>query len=469
MARSRPVPAPVRFGTSGFRGVLGEGFTFDRAAALVEAVAADLPPRSRVVLTHDTRFLADRVAQDAAEILAAAGHRPVLGDRPTPTPAGCLAVRTRRAALGVLVTASHNPPEYLGIKLVGPEGGAVPRRMTDRIERHVARRWPRRREPARAGAPRSVDLVSPYLRHLGRHVPLESARGLVVAYDSLYGAGGGVLDRWLEDRGVRVAGLGFAPDPGLGGRSPDPSEVRLGDLSAEVRRRRARLGVATDGDADRFALVDERGARLPESDALALLIDHLARRGRIRRGVALSMATGSLPEQVARAHGLSVSRGPMGFSALTRELLAGRADVAGEESGGFAWAPVCVDKDGMLASALAVECAAEGPSLRERVAALHRLHGAAAWGRTAVPAEGGTGALAALAREVPARAHGQRVVAVREDDGLLCHLADGGFVMWRASGTEPLIRIYAEAPAPAALERRLAWARRRLGVRGRPS
>ena len=460
---------PVRFGTSGFRGVLGEDFTFERARALVAELAGQVKRRKgsqRVVVAYDTRFLADRFAEHAAEVLHAAGLSPWLAAHPTPTPAACYAVRRRRAAAGVILTASHNPPAYQGLKVVGPDGSAAPRAWTDALERGTARRLAAGREPGRKPWAQRVDLCTPYRQHLSRLVPplVGSGVGLRMVYDPLHGAGAQVMQRWLTDTGCTVTALHEDPDPLFGGGPPDPSAARLTQLGAEVRRRRARFGLASDGDADRFAVVDGRGRRVPESDALALLIDHLAREGRLRAGVALSVATGSLPERVAESYGLPVRRVGLGFKVLSAELAAGRADAAGEESGGFAWAPGSLDKDGLLAGALLVErLGGDRRPVAEQVRALQQLHGAAACGRHAVAATPARLArLAALEAAPPRRFDDGAVRGVWDEDGLHCRLEDGGFVMWRASGTEPVIRVYAEARSRAGLARRLRRAVARL-------
>ncbi len=465
-------PEPVRFGTSGFRGALGESFTFERAAALVRAVADTLGASAdrQIVVAHDTRFLGDRFAADAAEILAGAGFRPRVGRGPTPTPAACFAVRKRRAAAGLLFTASHNRAVDQGLKVVGPDGGAASRSFTDRVERRVAQLLTRGGEPPRRAHRARVDLVEPYRAHLSRHVRPDpaGARRLSVVFDALHGTGAGVVDSWLREAGCEVETLHAELDPTFGGEAPDPTAARLLPLGRRVRARGADFGVATDGDADRIAFVDGRGRRLSESDAVALLIDHLARTGRASRGVALSIATGGLPERVARSYGLPVTRSPIGFKPLSEELIAGRADVAGEESGGFAFEPVSRDKDGILAAALCAERLAQGGgSLAGQVRALHRAHGSSAAGRRAVPAtEAKLEALRRLARRLPRRLFGRQVLEVRSDDGLHVRLDDGGFVMWRASGTESVLRVYAEAPTRAALERRLQQAQRLLAGGG---
>jgi len=254
------------------------------------------------------------------------------------------------------------------------------------------------------------------------------------------------------------------PDPLFGGRGPDPVVARLAPLAGAVARGRGlRLGLANDGDADRYAAIDASGRVLSASQAVALLVDHLARQGRIRRGVAISVATGSLVERVAHGHGLRVARHPVGFRWLTAALLRGEADCAGEESGGFAWAAHGVDKDGILAGALLAEIVAStGAPLGERLTTLERRYGASHCGRTQVADRPACQhRLTRLRRDPPTRVDGAQVDAVDLRDGLRLALSDG-FLMLRASGTEPLVRIYAEAPTASTLRARLALGARWL-------
>jgi phosphomannomutase len=273
--------------------------------------------------------------------------------------------------------------------------------------------------------------------------------------------GAGIVDRLLRRLGAQVEMRRGAPDPRFGGGPPDPVPARLRGLARGVREGGFALGIASDGDADRFALVDARGRLLSETEALALLVDHLGATRKRLRGVALSLATGTLAERAARARGLAVERVGLGFSPLSAALRERRADVAGEESGGFAWRPMGHDKDGILAAALAVEAAAREP-LHERLARLERAHGRSACGRIAVPASPrARDALLRLGESPPARVAGARVAAAERGDGIRVRFADG-FLYWRASGTEPVIRVYAEAGSRAALARRLAAGAARL-------
>jgi len=455
---------PIRFGTSGWRGVIGDEFTLPRALAVARALACWVhesghPPR--VLVAHDARLGGERLAREAAAVLASEGLQVGRAVGVTPTPVLARAVARRHCGAGLVFTASHNPPAHHGLKVVGPSGGALEPGATRRLERLAVRSFGTGGPgPGRGGLVRKVDLVPEYLEALGRRVRAQAfASGRVrVFYDAMHGAGAGVLDRWLCEAGARVLGQRLAPDPLFGGGSPDPVPARLASLASAVGRGRGlRLGLANDGDADRYAAVDASGRVLSATQTLALLVDHLAREGRIRRGVAISVATGSLVERVARGHGLAVRRYPVGFKWLTAALLRGDADCAGEESGGFVWQAHGHDKDGILAAALLAEIVASTRApLEERLAGLERRHGARPCGRTQV-ADGldRRQRLARLRRKPPARVDGARVTAVDVRDGLRLELPDG-FLMLRASGTEALIRIYGEAPSAPGLRARLA-------------
>jgi phosphoglucomutase len=448
----------IRFGTNGWRGVLGRDFSVEGAERLAHALALALGAsgeRPRVIVAHDTRAQADAIAARAAAVLAGAGAAPLLCGGAVPTPVAGFLVRAHRAAAGLVVTASHNPPEYLGVKILGPAGEGAQRDLTDSLELAASSGGPRAAlQSARAAVRVLAQPTQRYLAALEGKLRPGGARPRVL-YDAMHGTGAGVVDVLLTRLGARVSVLRGERDASFGGSAPDPVRGRLGRLLRAVREGGFDFGLATDGDADRFALVDARGRLLSETEALALLVDHVAATRSLRRGLALSVATGSLAERVARAHGLRVRRVGLGFSPLSAALRDGQADVAGEESGGFAWREMGFDKDGILAGALALEAAASEP-LHVRLARLRRAHGRSACGRVALPAvPRARRALARLGQAPPRRVGGARVETLSRADGVRVGFADG-FLYWRASGTEPVIRVYAEAPSQAALARRLA-------------
>jgi len=462
---------PIRFGTSGWRGVIGEEITLARTHALARAVGRWLresgaPPRALVA--RDTRPGGEALVRVAAAALAAERIRVACSAGATPTPVAARAVVTRGFGAGLVFTASHNPPAHHGLKVIGADGAVLSEAPSRGIER-LSEEWLAAPPPAaKPAAAARLDLVPEYVEALAGRLDLSAlaAARPRVLYDAMHGAGAGVLDRLLARAGARVETRNGRRDARFRGRGPDPVPDRLAALAAAVRRARGlRLGLANDGDADRYAAVDADGRILSASQTVALLVDHLARTGRASRGVAISLATGSLVERVARAHGLAVSRHPIGFKWLSRELLEGRADCAGEESGGFVWVAQGADKDGILAGALLAELVAvSGAPLGARLAELERRHGPCHCGRTAVPASAGAlERLAAVSAAPPGRVEGARVRAVDRSDGLRLEL-DDGFLMLRGSGTEPALRVYAEASSAAGLRARLGRGARWLGA-----
>jgi phosphoglucomutase len=457
---------PFRFGTSGWRGVLGEEITFERLRVVARASGQWLAGQGRgrrVLVGYDTRFASERMAEIAVSVLRSGGLTCTLSDRPVPTPVVASEILRRRAAGALVLTASHNPAEYHGMKVLGAWGGSVTSDAAARIE-ELALEISRAGGvplPAAGGAAGSqrADMVSPYLKRLEDLLDRESLRRsrLRVVYDAMHGAGAGVLDEALARCGVRVEAMRGNHDPTFGGEPPDPVPGRLQELSHWVRRTRGlRIGLATDGDADRFGVVDETGRVLTTTQVLALLVDHLARRGHIQRGIAISVATGSMVEKVAAEHDLPVIHTPVGFNYLSQVLLEGDADAAGEQSGGFALGKFGREKDGILSGALMAErVAVSRQPLAEQIRVMEARLGHSACGSRALPATPrGLESLARRCSSPPSRVGGERVIEVDTRDGVRLVLEDG-FLMLRASGTEPVIRIYAEARGPRLLARRL--------------
>ncbi|MEZ4330694.1 MAG: hypothetical protein R3F35_03005 [Myxococcota bacterium] len=472
--RRGPVEGPIRFGTSGWRGVLGEEVTFGRLRVLVRAVAEWVRSSQRgrrVAVGYDRRFASRAMAEAASAVLVEAGLRPELAARVTPTPVITHALARGRHAAGLVLTASHNPAPDHGLKVFAASGACIEDRVARRIEAIATRRMGETAAPARtaAGVPRarSIDFDAAYLEDLAALLDADALRrsSTTLVYDAMHGAAGGFLDALMRRLGVAVEAMRTEVDPLFGGAAPDPVAPRLGDLVEATRCRSGLvLGIANDGDGDRVGVVDGRGRVLSETQVLALLVDHLARRGRIERGVAIGAATGTLVEKVARDHGLAVERHPIGFKHLSAAILAGRADVAGEESGGFAFAAMGPDKDGILAGALLVELvASSGQPLEVHLAQLESRFGSSACGRIALAwTPSFEMALERLTSRPPDRLGGVGLAGVDRACGLRFALADGGFLMFRRSGTEPLVRVYAEAGDPQRLALRLRQGERLL-------
>jgi phosphomannomutase len=448
----------IRFGTDGWRGVIAEDFTEANAAAVVRAAATvwaeDEGSRARpLVVGYDTRFNSQRIASLAADILAAHGWRVLVADRPVPTPAVSHAVTALGAAGGLVVTASHNPARYNGIKLKGPFGGSATPEFTARVEAALDRP-PSARAPGRV---EPLDLLPPYLERLRGRVMLERrpARPLRIVADALHGAVDGLLARLVPPAWGEVRLLHAAPDPLFGGLHPEPIPPHVDELVAEVRATGADIGVATDGDGDRLGLVSGAGRYVTPSEVLALLVLHLVGVRGFHGEIAKGFAMGVQVDRLCRRRGLTLHVTPIGFKHIaslmrTRDILVG-----GEESGGMGFRDHLPERDGLLSALLVLEAVvARGTSLDGLLRELEAEAGAAAYRRCdyALSPDRGRALVAALDEAPPARIGSRPVTRQETLDGRKYWLGDGAWVLIRPSGTEPVLRVYVEAPSPAEVD-----------------
>ncbi len=441
----------IKFGTSGWRGVISREFTWEKAMSVVDAISVRLleTGHDSVAVGGDCRFLSPELAEAAAERMAGYGFRAFLADRPTPTPVlshGC-----RKMKLGGVInfTASHNPPLYNGIKFSPWHGGPASGEDTSRIEVLVAEAaLPQSRDN---GSVEVYDFISPYLKDIDSFISCETFRKADsprVVYDAFSGAGSGVLDRKLIDLGCSVRILNGKRDPLFAGRNhPEPNEKGLLDLSENVRRSGASVGVATDGDADRFGIVDEAGVYITPHDFMALLVEYLADSGKTGR-IVRSITTGSIMDRVARDRGFELKVTPVGFKYLGAEIIAGGVLLAGEESGGLSLGTHVPEKDGVLACLLAAEMTCNyRKGLGELLKNMWSRHGRLYNTRLDLPltADMKNFIVANMFRKDMKEAAGFRVTAVDRTDGVQLHLGEDTWVLVRLSGTEPLARVYVQS------------------------
>ncbi|HXM78060.1 MAG TPA: phosphoglucomutase/phosphomannomutase family protein [Thermoanaerobaculia bacterium] len=447
--------ASIRFGTSGWRAVLAEDFTFGNARRVVAAIARTLEQDGRrgelLLVGFDTRFLAGRFAAEAGRIFLRAGFPAEISARPIPTPVLAFEILRRRAAGAVNFTASHNPPQYLGIKFSTSDGAPALPEVTQRIEAALGSigELP---PPAPDPVP-EFDPAPPYLAELRRKVRGEDvARGMPhFTLDFRYGTSAGFLDAYLEGAGAKLEGLHGKPDPLFGGESPQCGEKELVGLGRAVVTNGSRLGLACDGDADRFGICDETGAYVQPNEILALLAaDLLGRKGR-RGGIARSVATTHALDAIAARYGVPLYETPVGFKYIGEKLIAGEIVFGGEESAGLTVEGHVPEKDGILADALVAEMAgATGKTLRELKEDLRREIGPFVSTRVDLPLTSGERAALARRRASPPDSlAGRKVASVNLLDGLKLIFADGSWILVRESGTEPVARVYVEAKSAA--------------------
>jgi phosphomannomutase len=463
----------LRFGTDGWRDRIGERFTTANVRRAAQATADHLRAHGgrRVAVAHDPRFGGPMFARAAAETLAANGLEVLLAGGPLPTPVLSFAVRHLGLDAGVMLTASHNPPEWNGFKLKGPYGGTA----TDAAYRDVAGRAARiGRDDVAEGDPHAafapLEVRAAYFDRLAELLDLEALRGVsgTIAHDGMGGAAAGWMAGFARHVGLalRVEGVRDAPDPLFHGAPPEPIPRWMGPLRDRMARGDAALGIATDGDGDRLAAALPGGRPLNPHEVFALLLDARERAGG-RGRVVKTVTVARLIERLAAARGLPVTETPVGFKWLVEELRRGGALIAGEESGGIGIPEHLPERDAILNGWLLVEAWAAAPErasasdghgggpLAARLAALEReadwrhhydrrdLHlGAAAAQRRAG---------AALDRD-PARFAGREVASVERRDGVKLNLAGKAWLLVRASGTEPVLRLYAEAQSAEEVE-----------------
>jgi phosphoglucomutase len=441
----------IRFGTSGWRAVIAEEFTFSNARRVVASVAGVLADEGRkgslVLVGYDTRFLARRFATEAGRILEAEGFRAEISSRPVPTPVLAFEIRRRAAAGAVNFTASHNPPQYLGIKFSTADGAPALPEVTQKIEARIAREGEVGEPAARPVA--EFDPAPAYLADLSSKVRRDDVgRGRPrFALDFRFGTAAGFLDAFAEGAGADLERLNARPDPLFGGQSPQCGEKELAGLGERVRQTNARLGLSCDGDADRFGVCDERGAYVQPNQILALLLwDMLARKGR-RGGVARSVATTHALDAISSRFGVPLYETPVGFKYIGEKLIAGEIVFGAEESAGLTVEGHVPEKDGILADLLVAEMAgAAGKTLEQLSEDLRRQIGPYVTTRLDLPASPEEKkALASRRASPPERFAGRRVESVNLIDGMKLILEDGSWILVRESGTEPVARVYAEA------------------------
>jgi phosphoglucomutase len=444
----------IHFGTSGWRGVVGQDFTFRNVRLAMESAAAVLQRRGEtgeIVVSYDTRLLSEKFAREAAGVFTHYGFPVVVSERDLPSPCIAFAARERNAVLGVVFTASHNPADYNGVKLYTREGTAAQRELTDEIEAEAARRDAAFSDffvPQRSLL-RSDPLTDGYLAALegGFDWDAIAASGLTVVVDPLFGTAREFLDRMLIAHGVTTHVIHGVKDPYFGGYSPECTPHNLAGLREKVRTTGASLGLATDGDADRFGVIDSACRALTSNLVIALLLEYLLSHRRITGGIGRTVGTSRLVDRVAKAHGCEVIETLVGFHYFGPMMVDGRVAIATEESAGLGVAAHLPERDGIYAALLMVEMlAVERRSLDELVRALFHRYGTLVSRRVQLPLRERTKvAIERVADMQLSEFAGQRVERADRRDGLLLEMSDGSWVLIRPAKTEPKLRIYAEA------------------------
>ncbi|MFZ1700698.1 MAG: phosphoglucomutase/phosphomannomutase family protein [Pyrinomonadaceae bacterium] len=459
----------IRFGTSGWRAIIADDFTFQNVRAVTESICSYLKTESdtngrTLIVGHDSRFMGETFTNVAAEIASQKGFRVLRCTGPTPTPTISHAIRSNNAAGGMNFTASHNPPEYQGIKFSTADGAPALPEITKQIEAGIEANA--KAADAKGGEIVDLDPRPAYLDDLKTKVRFDviAAANGRYAYDAIWGTGRGYLDRTLRDHGLEVETIHDTRDVLFGGRAPEPGEDHLDELRDAVKSKGLALGLATDGDGDRFGVIDSNGDFITPNRLIALLTDYLAESRGEPRGVARSVATSHQVDRVAKARGIKLYETPVGFKFIGELINKDEIILGGEESAGLSIRGHYPEKDGILACLLAAEAvAARGASLTEQLGELFKRDGKLESGRIGVKLTPDVAAkLKDKLEQEPAEIGGRRVENINRMDGVKFLFENNAWMLMRPSGTEPMVRIYAESENVDDLEEILEQGRKYL-------
>jgi phosphomannomutase len=478
--------SPIKFGTDGWRAIIADTFTFENVRAAAQATAEYFKTvggcERAVFVGFDVRFQSKAFAQAAAEVIAANGFRVVMLDRPYPTPYVSFEVRRRKFVGGIMITASHNPPAFNGFKVKAHFGGSATPAITARIEENLTVGRPpaafggspphegendivpllkgdgRRR---RQGVAPSLHLETTgpekfYFDHLKSLLDWDriSKSKLKIVVDSLHGCGGYILEELLRGTTCTVRTIRGNPDPLFGGIHPEPMMPQLEPLGEAVRNSGSHVGLATDGDADRLGIVDENGQYVNTLQTLSLLLLHVYRTKGWRGAVARTYSQSLLIPRIARTFGLELYECPIGFKNIGELMLEREILIGGEESGGIGLSRHLPERDGIFINLLFLDLlAASGKTCTELIHDMWNEFGEFHYDRRDlhVPIETGNAVVAKWRTAPPAMFAGRRVQDVGKLDGSKVFLAKDSWILFRQSGTEPLLRVYCEAPAQSAV------------------
>jgi len=434
----------IKFGTDGWRGIIGDNYTFRNLKILSQAVADYLGPAKKVAVGFDTRFMSGRFAKVASQVLASNDIEVVLSDRYIPTPVLSFAVRTRKFDLGVMITASHNPAQYNGFKIKGPSGGSASPEVTDDIESRLGKNTVKETSNAAAKI-REEDLTRDYIRFIRSYIDLKKIKNkkFKVLVDAMYGAGNSFIAQILQGTSIKLEFMHNAFNPSFGGRRPEPAEENLEELKARVKKERFDLGIALDGDADRIAAVAPGGKFIHPQKILGLLALHLNQDRHWSGGIVKTIAGTTMIDNIARFLKVKLYETPVGFKYIsdlmeTKDIVAG-----GEEAGGMGVKGYIPERDGTVSGLLLLEMMVyRNKDILKILNETEKQFGRYYYLRRDAHLDR---KIELKKEDLPKELLGKKVVRVKDFDGIKLICEDESWLMFRASGTEPIMRLYAES------------------------
>lgn len=475
----------IHFGTDGWRAVISDTFTYTNlrqlTQAIADAVASDhwingccpepAPDANTMVVGFDTRFLSDRYAQEVARVLAANGFKVYLAQADAPTPAISYAVLSQRAIGGVMITASHNAPRYNGVKLKAAYGGSALPEQCRRVEIYLSDNESQGRGPnlmdfEMARSEGLIQRFNPNLAYSEQMRKLidfdkiaENPQRFVV--DSMYGSGRGIIKGILQGTGCEVQEIRGEMNPGFGGVHPEPIQRYLGALAGAISTGLGNFGLATDGDADRIGAMDEHGHFVDPHNIMALSLRYLVEKRGWAGSVVRTVSTTRMIDRLAKKYGLVCHETPVGFNYIADYMMKEDVLIGGEESGGISFKGHIPEGDGILMGLLLLEIVADSKkTLHELVEELHQEVGATFYERTDIRLKHPVSRermIHKLTREAPASIGDQKMDEISTLDGVKYIMADDSWLLIRPSGTESVLRVYAEGRSPEMVKALLTY------------
>ncbi len=476
---------PIHFGTDGWRAVISDTFTFDNLRILTQAIAdavgsdhwdkaangSPCPDPRKIIVGFDTRFLSDRYAGEVARVLAANGYTVLLAQSDAPTPAISYAVKHHCAIAGVMITASHNAPRYNGVKLKGAFGGSALPEQCRRVEVYINDNEQQARGPnlmdfkkaREAGLIQKFNPLPVYFDQLRKlintDVIAENPQRFVV--DAMYGAGRGVIKSFLQGSGCEIAEIRGEMNPGFGSVHPEPIAKYLGALASAISSGMGDFGVVTDGDADRIGAMDEHATFVDPHKIMALSLKYLVENRGWTGAVVRTVSTTRMIDRLAGRYGLPLRETPVGFNHIADYMMSEDVLIGGEESGGISFKGHIPEGDGPAMGLLLVEMvAASGKTLHTLVEEMLDDVGPAFYERVDLRLSRPVAKAEMtefLTKRAPAEIGGEKVCDVGQRDGIKYILTDDSWLLIRPSGTEPVLRVYAEGRTQAMVKSLLKY------------
>ena len=473
---------PISFGTDGWRGIIAEDFTFSNvricAQATAESVKAQFGSDPLVIVGYDTRFASDAFARTVSEVLAGNGIRVILSDKVSPTPAISHAVASLKASAGIVITASHNPYEWNGFKIKSPDGSSASPDFIAGVEKQAATFTMEGITTLtdfscgiESGLITLADMDESYLSKIRQLSGFDEVKKapVKICFDAMFGAGAGYLKQLAQGGNMGIIEINSQRNPVFPGiRQPEPISSNLARLSSVVTETGASVGLATDGDADRLGVIDEKGRFLNTLQVYSLLVLYLLQIRGERGAIVKTITSSAMLDRLGEIYGVDVIEVPVGFKHVAPVMTSCNALAGGEESGGYGFRGHIPERDGILSGLFFLDYVVKtGKKPSELVDSLFKMVGFHYYDRTDLkfPRQQRNAIIQKVTRAEPAKINGVKVVNIDTIDGRRFHLEDRSWLLIRFSGTEPLLRVYAEASTMESVARLLQAGKEITGLR----